>query len=357
MVRITIIITWVVALLLCQNAMAQETDKEKAISILKEQIDKIKANERDALKEEVEAINERLDRGEINFEEAKKLKKEAAEKRALNIENRVAIIENKIALVQRNEGEINLDDYIKEEVTSLEIGWGHDGLFGFKINEGSRKRRIKYDRRTTSDLVVAIGFNNALIDGQGLDDSPYNFGGSRFFELGWAWKTRVFKNSNWLRIKYGFSFQWNGLKPKDNQYFVEQGDQTVLETFPFELKKSKFRMDNLVIPVHFEFGPSKKRESEKYIRYSTRRQFKMGLGGYAGFNIGTRQKLKYRADGERVKDKFKRDYNTSDLVYGLSGYVAFGSVGIYAKYDLSPIFKDAVVEQNNISLGVRFDMD
>ena len=31
-------------------------------------------------------------------------------------------------------------------------------------------------------------------------------GGSRFFELGWAWKTRVFKESNWLRLKYGFSF-------------------------------------------------------------------------------------------------------------------------------------------------------
>ena len=52
------------------------------------------------------------------------------------------------------------------------------------------------------------------------------------------------------------------------------------------------------------------------------------------------QKLKYKKDGKDVKDKLKGGYNTTDLVYGLSGYVTFGNVGIYAKYDLSPIFKD-----------------
>jgi len=69
------------------------------------------------------------------------------------------------------------------------------------------------------------------------------------------------------------------------------------------------------------------------------------------------QKLKYKKDGKDVKDKLKGGYNTTDLVYGLSGYVTFGNVGIYAKYDLSPIFKDQVIEQNNISIGLRFYMD
>ncbi|MGB3152581.1 MAG: hypothetical protein WBB27_18135, partial [Maribacter sp.] len=195
------------------------------------------------------------------------------------------------------------------------------------------------------------------IDGESLDETPYKVGGSRFFEMGWQWRTRVFNNSNFLRFNYGFSFQFNGLKPKDNQYFVaNENGQTVLEEFDIELDKSKLRMDNLVFPVHFEFGPSKFRKTDETIRYSLHNQFRLGLGGYGGFNLGTRQKLKYDRNGENVKDKLKRGYNTSNFVYGLSAYAGFDGVLLYIKYDLNPIFKDALVEQRNISLGLRFDL-
>jgi hypothetical protein len=36
--------------------------------------------------------------------------------------------------------------------------------------------------------------------------------------------------------------------------------------------------------------------------------------------------------------KMKNDFNTNDLVYGLSGYVGWGATSIYAKYDLKPYF-------------------
>lgn len=137
---------------------------------------------------------------------------------------------------------------------------------------------------------------------------------------------------------------------------VENG-QAELQEFDFELRKSKFRMDNLVFPVHFEFGPSRFIKTEKKIRYSIRNQFRFGIGGYGGFNLGTRQKLKYRREGENVKDKLKRGYNTSNLIYGLSAYIGFDGVQLYAKYDLNPIFKDATIEQRNVSLGLRLDLD
>ena len=74
----------------------------------------------------------------------------------------------------------------------------------------------------------------------------------------------------------------------------------------------------------------------------------MGIGAYGGFNIGTRQKLKYNRDGENIKDKLKRNYNTSDLIYGLSAYTGFGNTLVYVKYDLNPLFKDQAVDQHNI---------
>ncbi|XHP72719.1 hypothetical protein KCTC52924_00453 [Arenibacter antarcticus] len=115
-------------------------------------------------------------------------------------------------------------------------------------------------------------------------------------------------------------------------------------------------MDNLVFPVHLEFGPSKVHRTEKSIRYTNHHQFRFGLGSYAGFNIGTKQKLKYKRDGDRVKDKIKRDYNTNNFVYGLSAYTGVGGALLYVKYDLNSIFNNADVEQRNISVGLRFEL-
>jgi len=354
-------ITWyvlaLVAFMVVQNALAQEDYKDR-VATLKNQKEKITEQEKEALKFEVEQINKRLESGDIGAAEANELKRQAAEKRALNIENRVAIIDNQIGLLERNEG-ILLPEIPYDGIgpTSVELGIRVDGQPLEQYLFGENKKDIRYDRRTYSDLVLAIGLNNAIVEGQSLQDTPYKVGGSRFFEMGWQWRTRVFKNSNFLRFNYGFSFQFNGLKPKDNRYFVstEEG-QTQLEEFDFDLDKSKFRMDNLVFPFHLELGPSTLKKTEKTMRYSLANQVRIGIGGYGGFNMGTRQKLKYDRNGDHVKDKLKRGYNTNDFIYGLSAYAGFDGVLLYVKYDLNPIFKDALVEQRNVSLGLRFDL-
>ncbi|MCT8338835.1 hypothetical protein MG296_02110 [Flavobacteriaceae bacterium TK19130] len=345
----TIMSLW---LLSAVGVLAQETNAEQ-IEMLQALREEIVSEEKEALKEEVENIQQRLENEQLSYEEAENLKKEAAQKRALNIENRLAIVDNKIALLERNAEEETYSD--DDDRVVLRIGSDDDDdTFIFL---GKKNKERKYDRRTTSDFVLAVGFNNIITEGQSLNDSDFKLGGSRFAELGWAWKTRVFKNSNWLRVKYGFSFQFNGLKPTDNRYFVDMGDQTVLEEFPVELDKSKFRMDNLVIPIHFEIGPSKKIEKDTYFRYSTRDQIKFGFGGYAGIKLGARQKLKYEEDGQDIKEKLKGGYNTNNFIYGVSAYLGWRDTALYVKYDLNPIFKDNPVEQRNISLGLRFDMD
>ena len=320
---------------------SKENNPEKVFEKKKQEII---TEEKEKLRAKVEMYNAQVENKVITQDEAEKAKKKAAELHAKNIENRLAILENEFELQERNEGNGNM----------VSIEFGSDGKV-LKVNSAERNR--KYDNRTTSDLVLAVGFNNALSDGQSLNDSDFKIGGSRFFEIGWAWKTRVFDNSNWLRLKYGFSFQFNGLKTTDNRYFVEDGDLTELQEFEYDLDKSKFRMDNLVIPVHFEFGPSTKTETSRTIRYDADGKIKLGLGGYAGFNIGERQKLKYEIDGDKQKDKLKGSYNTNDFVYGLSGYLGWGGATLYAKYDLNPIFQDPNIELHNFSVGLRFDVD
>ena len=342
---------------LYQPLFAQEkeviTEKEEKVKERKEQIIQ---EEKEALKKEVKAINTRLNKKEITEEEATKLKEDAAEIHALNIENKIAIIDNSIALSERSIIKISDDDINIELSTDpyafkLQIFEDDESLIDFRL--GHEK---KYDKRTHSNLLISFGFNNAIIEGQSIDDSPYKIGKSKYFEMGWVWSTRLLKESNAVRLKYGFSFTYNGLNPTDNQYFVQKEKYTVLEDFPTNISKSKLRMDNLVLPIHFEFGPSKKIEHDNYFRYSTRKKIKFGIGGYAGLNLGTRQKLKYTEDGSKQKDKLKKSYNTANFIYGLSSYVGVDDFSLYCKYDLNTIFNDPNVKQNNISLGLRFEL-
>ncbi|MBE7639699.1 hypothetical protein GUB10_05065 [Salegentibacter sp. BLCTC] len=317
------------------------SSEERAKEFFEKEKAKIVTEEKEKLKNQIEIVNEQLENGIITQEAAEKKKKELAEKHAKNIENKIAILENEMELRDRN-----------ADSSGSYIAFGSKGK-AVDININTKK----YDKRTTSDLVVAAGFNNALEEGQSLNDSDFKLAGSRFFEIGWAWKTRVFKETNWLRFRYGLSFQFNGLKPTDNRIFVEDGDQTYLQEFSLDLDKSKFRMDNLVVPVHFEIGPSKRTETESRLHFSTYKMLKIGFGGYAGFNIGERQKLKFKEDGDKVKEKLKNNYNTNDLVYGVSAYLGWGGATLYGKYDLNPIFQDPNRELHNFSLGLRFDVD
>lgn len=335
-----------------ENQNSEDRFSPEKIARLKESVVE---EEKAALRDEVEAINQRLEDGLITTEEAEKLKKNAATLRAQNIDNRLAIIDNQKELYERNEVEA---DSVDNGYVIIDFGTDKSDsemLFGLKIKSG--KKKPPFDRRTTTGFNLAVGLNNVVTKGESFNHSQFETGGSRFFELGWTAKTRVFNNSNWLRVKYGLAFQFNGLKPVDNQYFVTSGNETVLEEFPHRLKKVKFRMDNLVAPIHFEFGPSRKSVSKDTYRYLTWNKPAFGLGGYAGVNLGTRQKLKYRDDGRRQKDKLKNNYNSSNLIYGVSGYVLWRDFGLYAKYDLNSIFTDNPVKQRNISVGVRWDMN
>jgi hypothetical protein len=332
------------------------------IDELRTQKEQVEPYEKKQLKREILAIEKKLQSGALSEAEAQSLKEQAARKHALNIEDKydiidrkIEIIKRRIALLERNKGDSSLTEIPKGEgkrSVGIQIRVDDEPLHLL----GKRTTELPYDRRTYSDMVLALGLNNALQPGQSLNDSDFELAGSRFFEIGWAWRTRVFRNSNWLRLHYGFSFHFNGLQLQDNQYFEVENGQTVPKVFDAELNKSKFRTDNLVFPVHFELGPSRYKEYSNRFRYSLHNKFRFGFGGYAGLNMGSRQKLKYIQDGKRAKDKYKASYNTSAFVYGLSSYIGVEGVLLYAKYDISPIFYQNGEELRNMSLGLRFDL-
>jgi hypothetical protein len=309
-------------------------------------IEKITKEEKAELKKEVDAVNDELANGTITKEEAERKKEALAQVRAINIETRVAKEQEKLEiLVQKQvDGQISENDSTK--ITLINIGYDKN-IFNNKSNE----------KRTTTQFVLAFGANNLVTDGA-VANSDFYYWQSHFFEWGLTYNTRIFKNDNLLHLKYGFSVMYNNICPTDNRYFVPDGNnQTNLEVFPYELEDSRFKNVYLVAPLHLEFDFSGNKSKQGNTSFSTHKGVRFGIGGYGGFRIKSKQKMYYNIDDDKIRIKTKGNFNANDLIYGVSTYLGYKATSLYLKYDLNPLFENNVIDQNNISLGVRFDFN
>lgn len=341
-------ITFYVMALLCfitSQLNAQETFEEK-VKQISNNIENITKQEKDSLKIEIQKINDQLENDQITNQEAETAKKELAEKRAKNIETRVAAEEEKLSQVLRDK----VDGKLKSDSGNKKFSF----TFNYDSDADSINKKERVYKRTTSQFVIAGGINRLMTDGDFSDDFK---GSSDFYEWGFTYNTRIMKNNNLLHAKYGLSIQYNNLRPKSNQFFVTEDKQTVLATHENNLKLSRFRYVNLVIPVHLEFDFTPKQVVGDRTYFKTHDSFRIGIGGYAGLNVKSKQILKYEIDDKKIKDRSRGDYNVNDFVYGLSAYVGYGEISIYAKYDLQTVFENNITDQNNFSLGLRFDIN
>lgn len=297
-------------------------------------------NEREALKIRINEVNEKLLNNSITPLDADSLKLHFAEESARAIEQEylekeTELYQSEVKLKIKND-----TDFSQEKIKYY----------------GQDKRR----HRVTNDLVFAIGLNQLYEENKSLENTPYDFIRSWFTELGWSWKTNLIPNSSIAHLRYGFSVQINTLSPKANKVFFNNGGSIELRPYDTKLKTNKLIYSNLVFPIHLEFG-SRRRNYSIYNQngsYTTNRynsaSFVVGGGLYGGFNLQHKMRLK----GEGINEKTKPDLNFNDLIYGLSGYVSLpGLFTLYGKMDLSSVFKDQPVFQQNISLGFRFDIN
>lgn len=354
----TIYLAMTLCLLASKLAAQDTTSFEDRVKLISNKIELITKEEKAALKLEIEEVNKELEAGTITKAQADEKKMKLAETRSKNIETRVG------------EAQEELKDLVKQKVDGKlkETGY-HRGKFSITFDSPGKKdteEAKKYwdsvynnrsERRTTSQFVFALGANN-LVTNKAVANSDYRYWGSHFYEWGVTWNTRLMKNDNLLHLKYGMSVMYNNLRPTDNRYFVRDGDQTNLETSSVNLKDSRFRNVYVTAPVHLEFDFTKtgvNADGKKLFR--SHESVRFGIGGYAGFKVKSKQILKYSEDGHDITVRQKGGFNTNDFIYGVSTYVGYGATSLYLKYDLNPLFKDNAVKQNNISLGVRFDLN
>ncbi|MBF0694286.1 MAG: hypothetical protein IR153_04425 [Flavobacterium sp.] len=332
--------------LVAQEATQMGTFEGRAKEIA-DKIDSITKEEKAALTLEIESVNQQLENGAITMEEADQRKLKLAESRAKSIENRVAVAQDELHQLVNDRVEGRIKD--QDSSVYVKFKWFKKSTDNKKTHQG--------ESRTTSQFVFAGGLNNLATNEQ-VAHSDYKVWGSHFYEWGFTYNTRILKNNNLLHAKYGLSLQYNNLRPTENRFQIENGDQTVLETSAINLEDSRLRNVNLVLPIHLEFDFTKKKFEKDQATFRTHRSFRLGVGGYAGANIKSKQILKFEdGNGNNVRQKTKGDYNVNDFVYGVSAYAGYRQTSLYIKYDLNPVFQDNLVDQNNISMGIRFDFN
>ena len=340
-------------------AQSQERNFENEVKKISIKIDEITQEQKDSLKIKVKEINNKLEQKEITLEQASKLKKEAAEYHAIQIESLVSIEEQKLQqLVQdKTNGKIASSSE-EEEKNTFTIG-GAKFKLDFTDKERKKRDSLRRHKRTTTQLVFAMGVNNVLVNNnlESLNHSNYKFWQSHFYELGFSWKTRFTEKPSKTYFKYGFSFLWNNLRADNNRYHVVNNDETTLQTHLNNLSESRLRHVQMVLPMHLEFDFSKnKKYADGELVDRTHKSVRFGIGGFFGFKLGTRQYLEYvNTEGVKIEEVQKNDFNTNVFNYGLSTYLGYKGCSLYVKYDLNPLFKNTDVR--NISLGIRFDIN
>ncbi|MEN9907103.1 MAG: hypothetical protein RLZZ540_244 [Bacteroidota bacterium] len=339
---------------------------EKRAKAIANEIKIVTDYEKNALKTEISALDKEVELGVISKEKAEELKLKKAKERASNIDAKVIIEEGKLnQLIQdKVDGKFE-DEVIQRGRTKVVLGINNDSidkygrefnLTGAKFYNGKEEKLTRQSKRTTSQIVFATGLNNLVTD-KSIQKSDFKYWGSHFYELGLTYNTRILDKNNLLHAKYGLSVVYNNLRPTDNREFVTNDNQTNLVVNPVDLKDSRFRNVNLVFPIHLEFDFTKPEIKNDKTYFKSHNSFRLGIGGYFGANLKSKQIIKYDLDGYKTLDRTRGDFNTTNFIYGLSTYVGYKATSLYLKYDLNPLFKDNLVKQNNVSLGLRFDFN
>lgn len=216
-----------------------------------------------------------------------------------------------------------------------------------------QNRRDKELVRTTTNLVLAAGFNQALGDGNGIGDA-YRFWGSGMFEIGLEFTTRLDREKDNMRINYGLGLRTNTLHINDNKAFFTNENVTRLEPIGFAVDRSYFTQISIVAPLHVEFGC---RELQTYKdgvkRYYDDDAFVFGVGAYIGLVSTSSQALKFDREGRGVTQTVTNDYEVNHFLYGLSTYVGWDNFQLFATYGLNDIFKDSPLQEKYLSFGIR----
>jgi len=347
-----------ITLLICSLTFAQENQNLQGY---KARIDSIVTSEKIKMSNEMDIVDRNFGKGKISNDEKITKKKEIAEKYEKIINEKV---DQENTNLQNITKEIAVNSVFKREKDTAKKGselvvFSNDNAF---ITYKTKKNQNPKNYLKRKDLVVSYGFLNLTEDAASFnpfeESSKMRIGNSHSFEIQARKEKQLGNYESPFFIRYGLAYRNDTYMPK-RPYVADQDSENLFLT-AFQdgnLKRSKLRNVYLTFPVEFQWvlNPSYSEYEGKRYLDNQKRQFRIGLGAYAGIRLRTIAKVKYYNHNEHFdKYDFKVDSGVNSFLFGAKFSVGYGGINLFIKKDLTPIFNDHAIlpNKNGIQIGI-----
>lgn len=231
----------------------------------------------------------------------------------------------------------------------------------------SKEHKVSHYSRTRSSLNFDLGVNNYLQDGKfpQEDDAQYavKSWGSWYVGINQVFKTQI---AGPLALQWGGGISWYNFKFEDpstrltkTSEGVEFGREISTEINSQKSKLTASFIGLQAVPM-LDFGYRRKVTtnddgSKRVSRWHDDKAFRVGLGGYAGYRLGSYTKYKYELNNDTKKDRDRGSYYLNNWRYGVRMQVGYKGMDLFAQYDLNELFVDNRGPQlNAFSFGITF---
>ena len=145
----------------------------------------------------------------------------------------------------------------------------------------------------------------------------------------------------------GAGLEWNSLALKQNINLYEDENGIIraeqIDPSVTDYTKNKLNVVYVTVPLILEFQIPVKH-----------RKFFIGAGLTGGIRAWSKQKQKYKVDGQTYKNKKTDDFQLASFRYGATARIGYGDIGFYINYSFVPLFKEgAGPEMFPISVGLK----
>ena len=220
-------------------------------------------------------------------------------------------------------------------------------------------------RKTTHSLNVDIGLNNFLEDGEFPDSDGTIYAvkpwGSWFVGINSVQKTRL---GNTFFLEWGGNINWYNFKFDNEEARISKTETGVLffeqpnpDVSSIKSKLTVSYVDVSLVPM-LDFGKDsrkvKRLQSGGFSVTKHKKQgFRIGVGGYAGYRLGSHSKVRFKENGNRERDKDRSNFHLNNWRYGVRGQIGFGGTDLFVNYDLNDLFSGSTSPKlNAISFGI-----
>lgn len=241
------------------------------------------------------------------------------------------------------------DDYIDKEPENGE----HDS------------KQVKY-KGTRHFFNLDLGTNNYVKDGE-FPDATNELYTVRPFG---SWYVGISSVNNTyiggpLYLEWGPSVTWYNFKFQNDRIRVIDGPEGTTFAEDTDLPNADFKKSKLtvayanfsVVPM-FSLGKTIHRKRDLWDWYnrkdgiSDQKNFRIGVGGYAGYRIASYSKIVYE-DGGKEKDKDKDNFHLNNFRYGLRLQMGYGGTDLFFNYDMNELFSEGKGPKlNAFSFGI-----